>query len=89
MPIRRCRGATEAAARHRMKALHALRLLIDVFGALFLGLILCAPIVFGVLPYEGLKRLGAIPFYGLLGAGILVWLWLAGRSLAQGRRAPD
>ena len=72
-----------------MKALQLLRLLLDVFGALFLGMVLCAPIVYGVLPYEGLKRLGAIAFYGLLGAGVLVWLWLAGRSLAQGRRAPD
>lgn len=72
-----------------MKALHALRLLLDVFGALFLGMILCAPIVYGVLPYEGLKRLGAIVFYGVLAAGVLVWLWLAGRSLARERRTPD
>ncbi|MGW8270396.1 MAG: hypothetical protein ACWGNS_08075 [Burkholderiales bacterium] len=76
-----------------MQWLHALRLLLDVFGALFLGMITIAPLVFGVLPYEGLKRLGAIPFYGLLVAAIAVWVWLAARSAAaratRGARTPD
>jgi hypothetical protein len=62
-----------------MRSLHALRLLLDVMGALFLGLITIAPVVFGVLPYEGLKRLGAIPFYGLLAAAVAVWAWLVAR----------
>jgi hypothetical protein len=62
-----------------MRWLHALRLLLDVMGALFLGLITIAPVVFGVMPYEGLKRLGAIPFYGLLAAAIGVWAWLVAR----------
>jgi len=65
-----------------MRMLHVLRLLLDVMGALFLGLITIAPVVFGVLPYEGLKRLGTIPFYGLLAAAFAVWAWLAARSLA-------
>ncbi|MCG6953666.1 MAG: hypothetical protein LJE90_14960 [Betaproteobacteria bacterium] len=64
-----------------MRWLHALRLLLDVMGALFLGLIALAPVVFGVLPYEGLKRLGTIPFYGLIAAAVAVWLWLAARGL--------
>jgi len=65
-----------------MRWLHALRLLLDVMGALFLGLIALAPVVFGVLPYEGLKRLGTIPFYGLLAAAIAVWAWLVARGLS-------
>ena len=65
-----------------MRLLHVLRLLLDVMGALFLGLITIAPVVFGVLPYEGLKRLGTIPFYGLLAAAFAVWVWLAARSFA-------
>ena len=76
-----------------MQWLHALRLLLDVLGALFLGMITIAPAVFGVLPYEGLKRLGTIPFYGLLVAAIAVWAWLAARSAAgrasRSSRTPD
>ncbi len=72
-----------------MKLLHAMRLLLDVLGALFLGLIIIAPVVYGVLPYEGLKRLGTIPFYGLLAAALVVWAWLAARGLAsRPRQAP-
>jgi hypothetical protein len=66
-----------------MRWLHALRLLLDVFGALFLGMITIAPLVFGVLPYEGMKRLGAIPFYGLLAVAVAMWAWLAARGLAR------
>jgi len=69
-----------------MRLLHALRLLLDVLGALFLGMVTIAPLVFGVLPYEGLKRLGTIPFYGLLAAALAVWAWLAARSLAANAR---
>jgi len=65
-----------------MRYLHVLRLLLDVLGALFLGMISIAPIVYGVLPYEGLKRLGTIPFYGLLAAAFVVWAWLGARSIA-------
>lgn len=72
-----------------MQWLHALRLLLDVLGALFLGMVIIAPLAFGVLPYEGLKRLGTIPFYGLLAAAIAVWAWLAARSAAaRARRSP-
>jgi len=76
-----------------MQWLHALRLLLDVFGALFLGMITIAPLVFGVLPYEGLTRLGTIPFYALLAAAIVVWVWLSARSAgaraSRGPRTPD
>lgn len=65
-----------------MRTLHLLRLLLDVLGVLFLGMITIAPVVFGVLPYEGLTRLGTIPFYGLLAAAFAVWAWLAARSIA-------
>jgi hypothetical protein len=71
-----------------MRWLHALRLLLDVMGALFLGLITIAPVAFGVLPYEGLKRLGTIPFYGLLAAAIALWVWLVARS-AVAREGPQ
>lgn len=70
-----------------MRLLHTLRLLLDVLGALFLGMIVISPVVFGVLPYEGLKRLGTIPFYGLLAAAIAVWAWLAARSVAAQAQA--
>jgi len=69
-----------------VKVLGALRLLLDVLGALFLGLITLAPLAFGVLPYEGLKRLGTIPFYGLLGAAFVLWAWLAARTVVARRR---
>lgn len=75
-----------------MKLLHALRLLLDVLGAVFLGVITLAPVVYGVLPYEGLKRLGAIPFYGLLAAALVFWAWLVARGVSavsrQGPRTP-
>lgn len=75
-----------------MRTLHLLRLLLDVLGALFLGMVTIAPLVFGVLPYEGLTRLGTIPFYALLAAAFAVWAWLAARSVSsrgkQGPRAP-
>lgn len=72
-----------------MKVLHALRLLLDVLGALFLGMIAIAPLVYGVLPYEGLKRLGTIPFYGLLAAAVVLWAWLVARKVpADPRQTP-
>jgi hypothetical protein len=75
-----------------MKFLHLLRLLLDVLGALFLGMITVAPLVYGVLPYEGLKRLGTIPFYGLVAGALVLWAWLVARSISplsrQGPRTP-
>ncbi len=68
-----------------MRMLKALRLLLDVYGALFLVVIIVAPLIYGVLPYEGLLRLGALPFYALVGAAFALWLWLAGRVLIAGR----
>jgi hypothetical protein len=72
-----------------MKVVNALRLMLDVFGALFLGMLAIAPVVFGVLPYEGLRRLGTIPFYGLLAAAFLLWLWLATRVFVADARQAD
>jgi hypothetical protein len=64
-----------------MRTLKILRLLLDVYGALFLTVIIVAPLIYGVLPYEGLLRLGALPFYALVAAAFALWLWLAGRAL--------
>ncbi len=74
-----------------MRMLTVLRLLLDVYGALFLIVIIVAPLIYGVLPYEGLLRLGALPFYALVAVAFALWLWLAGRALAARRvvGAPD
>lgn len=73
-----------------MNVLAALRLLLDVMGALFLGMITIAPIVFGVFPYEGMMRLGTLPFYGLLGVAIVCWLWfVASAACARSGDLPD
>lgn len=73
-----------------MRILKVLRLLLDVYGALFLIVIIVAPLIYGVLPYEGLLRLGALPFYALVGVAFALWLSLAGRALvARGdKQAP-
>jgi len=69
-----------------MRLLSGLRLLLDVYGALFLLLLVFPPVIYGVLPYEGLLRLGSVLFYALCGVGFAAWLWLAAR---MGRaRAP-
>lgn len=65
-----------------MRLLPILRLLLDVYGAAFLGYMLVAAAVYGVFPYEALMRLGSLMFYTLLGGAFVVWLWLAGRRLA-------
>jgi hypothetical protein len=57
-----------------MKLLHALRLLLDVFGALFLLIILFGAIFGRTLPYETFLDLGAFGFYVMLAIGIVVWL---------------
>ncbi|MDH4172234.1 MAG: hypothetical protein OEW90_13110 [Betaproteobacteria bacterium] len=74
-----------------MRILKVLRLLLDVYGALFLIVIIVAPLIYGVLPYEGLLRLGALPFYALVGVAFVLWLSLAGRALvARGdAQAPE
>lgn len=69
-----------------MHLLKILRLLLDVYGALFLLVIIVAPLIYGVLPYEGLLRLGALPFYALVAAAFAIWLWLAGRALFARQR---
>jgi hypothetical protein len=71
-----------------MKVLTILRLLLEVYGGLFLGVMLVSVAVYGVLPYEALMRLGSLMFYALLGVAFAVWLWLAGRVLARGPDEP-
>lgn len=66
-----------------MKVLTILRLLLEVYGGLFLGVMLVSVAVYGVLPYEALMRLGSLVFYALLGVAFALWLWLAGRVLAR------
>jgi hypothetical protein len=66
-----------------MRIFTLLRLLLDVYGAAFLGLMLVSVAVYGVLPYAALMRLGSLMFYALLAAAFAVWLWLAGRTLAR------
>jgi hypothetical protein len=66
-----------------MRFLPILRLLLDVYGAAFLGYMLISVAVYGVFPYEALMRLGSLMFYALLGGAFVVWLWLAGRRLAR------
>ena len=63
-----------------MRLLSGLRLLLDVYGALFLLLLIFPPAIYGVLPYEGLMRLGALPFYALCGIAFAAWLWMAARK---------
>jgi len=67
-----------------MRLFPILRLLLDVYGAAFLGYMLIAAAVYGVFPYEALMRLGSLMFYALLGGAFVAWLWLAGRRLARG-----
>ena len=63
-----------------MRLLSGLRLLLDVYGTLFLLLLIFPPVIYGVLPYEGLMRLGALLFYALCGIAFTAWLWLAARA---------
>jgi hypothetical protein len=67
-----------------MRLFPILRLLLDVYGAAFLGYMLISAAVYGVFPYAALMRLGSLMFYALLGGAFVVWLWLAGRRLARG-----
>ncbi|MDH3320385.1 MAG: hypothetical protein OEO84_11955 [Betaproteobacteria bacterium] len=72
-----------------MRMLKILRLLLDVYGALFLTVIIVAPLIYGVFPYEGLLRLGALPFYALVAAAFALWVWLAARAFYAGGDAHD
>lgn len=66
-----------------MRYVTILRLLLEVFGAVFLGVMLVAVRVYGVLPYEGLTRLGSIPFYALMACAFAIWIRLAARTRAR------
>lgn len=66
-----------------MKLLAAFRLLLEVYGGLFLVLLVLPPLVYGVLPYEGLMRLGAVLFYVLVALAFALWAWLAAGVFAR------
>ena len=67
-----------------MKIVTALRLLLEVYGGLFLVLLVLPPVIYGVLPYEGLLRLGSILFYVLVALAFALWAWLAAGVFARG-----
>ncbi len=60
-----------------MKILQVLRLLLDIYGALFLLVIAGGAAIGGLLPYQSFLELGAIGFYATLGFGFALWLVLA------------
>jgi len=60
-----------------MKILHVLRLLLDIYGALFLLVIAGGAAIGGLLPYHSFVELGVIGFYATLGFGFALWLVLA------------
>jgi len=66
-----------------MQALKVFRLLLDVYGALFLGVIVGSAAVYGVLPYEAFMSMGALAFYALIAAAFALWIWLAARLLVS------
>lgn len=70
-----------------MKIVAVLRLLLEVYGGLFLVLLVLPPVVYGVLPYEGLLRLGSILFYALVAVAFALWAWLAAGVFARGDAA--
>lgn len=57
-----------------MKFVKALRLLLDVYGALFLLTMLFGAVVYGFLPHKTFADLGAFGFYIVFGAGFVLWL---------------
>ncbi len=60
-----------------MKILHVLRLLLDIYGALFLLVIAGGAAIGGLLPYQSFIELGTVGFYATLGFGFALWLVLA------------
>jgi len=66
-----------------MKIIAVLRLLLEVYGGLFLILLVLPPVIYGVLPYEGLLRLGSILFYVLAALAFALWAWLAAGVFAR------
>ncbi|MGI9047734.1 MAG: hypothetical protein ACR2FI_13340 [Burkholderiales bacterium] len=60
-----------------MKILQVLRLLLDIYGALFLLVIAGGAAIGGLLPYHSFIELGTIGFYATLGFGFALWLVLA------------
>ncbi len=60
-----------------MKMLQVLRLLLEIYGALFLLVIAGGAAIGGLLPYQSFLELGTIGFYATLGFGFALWLVLA------------
>lgn len=60
-----------------MKILLFLRLLLDIYGALFLLVIAGGAAIGGLLPYQSFIELGTVGFYATLGFGFALWLVLA------------
>lgn len=71
-----------------MKIVAALRLLLEVYGGLFLVLLVMPTLVYGVLPYEGLLRLGSVLFYVLVAVAFAFWAWLAAGVFARSDATP-
>lgn len=57
-----------------MNLLRALRLLLDVYGALFLAIMLAGAVFQGVFPYQVLMNLGRFGFYLVMVVGLIAWL---------------
>lgn len=56
-----------------MKLVRLLRLLLEVYGAVFLLVIVVGGLVQGYTPYRALQELGSVRFYLLLGLASIVW----------------
>ena len=57
-----------------MKLLKALRLLLDIYGAMFLSIICAGAVFYGLFPYQSFLNLGSFGFYVALGIGAVLWL---------------
>lgn len=72
-----------------MKFLKALRLLLDVYGALFLLIMLFGAVVYGFLPHKTFAELGAFGFYIVFGAGFVLWLAALGFMRERSPASPQ
>lgn len=60
-----------------------LRLLLEVYGALFLLIVLVGMIFQGLMPYQAFLELGTLRFYFLLASGFVLWLGVAAYILRR------
>jgi hypothetical protein len=68
-----------------MNILAALRLLLDIYGALVLLIILGGAVFAGLLPYHAFVELGALGFYLVFGVGFIAWIVALGFFRAKFR----